>query len=355
MGDTPGAGAAVDPLPAPAVAAAAAVQAGAPAVGSASDGGAAAPAHTYTIGTVTVDGEQLATYVWLPAATAGGGGGGDGKGAVPPPRPRGVVYLLHGFRSHARFNFLRSEPPATLWRYDGSFVAALVGAGLAVVAHDHVGHGASSGLRTYFSSFDDLVAGSLAVVDTEAARHGLADLPAFLVGHSMGGTVALLTALARPAAFVGLALSSAATEPPASSFGLKGRLLQSLSALLSALTPTLEVLTLPTNTVQPELHALFLHDKLNSEVQLRARVGAEFLRAYARVGAAAADVRVPLLAMAGEHDTLVHPQAAQRFAAAVGSPDVTVRVWGGRWHNLLVETGREEVWATIREWVMARV
>lgn len=266
-----------------------------------------------------------------------------------------MVFLLHGFRSHARFNFLRAEPPATLWRYDGSFVAALVGAGLAVVAHDHVGHGASSGLRTYFASFDDLVTGTLAVVDAEAGRHGLGGLPTFLVGHSMGGTVALLTALARPAAFAGLALSSAATEPPASSFGLKGRLLRPLSALLSAVAPTLEVLTLPTNTVQPELHALFLYDTLNSDVQLRARVGAEFLRAYARVAAAAGGVRLPLLTMAGEHDTLVHPRAAERFAAGVRSTDVTVRVWGGRWHNLLVEAGREEVWATIREWVMARV
>lgn len=353
MADTPGAAAAAaavvaDPPPTPVdAAAAAAAPAGAPPTGSTADEGAAAPPHTYTQGSVTVGGERLATYVWLPAAAAGGG--------APPPRPRGVVHLLHGFRSHARFNFLRSEPPATLWRYDGSFVAALVGAGLAVVAHDHVGHGASSGLRTYFSSFDDLVTGTLAVVDAEAARHGLVGLPAFAVGHSMGGTVALLTALARPDAFVGLALSSAATEPPASSFGLKGRILLSLSAVLSALTPTLEVLTLPSNTVQPELHALFLYDKLNSEVQLRARVGAEFLRAYARVSAAAGDVRVPLLAMAGELDTLVHPQAAQRFAAAVSSPDVTVRVWEGRWHNLLTERGRAEVWTTIREWLVARV
>jgi len=265
-----------------------------------------------------------------------------------------VVFLQHGFRSHARFNFLRNEPPTTLWRYDGSFVAALNAAGLAAVAHDHVGHGASGGLRTYFASFDDLVAGALAVVDHATASLSLSGLPAFLCGHSMGGTVSLLTALARPDAFAGLALSSAATEPPASSFGLKGRLLTAASGLLSWATPTLQVLELPRNTVQPELHELFVYDKLNSEVQLRARVGTEFLRAYADVAARAADVKVPLLAMSGELDTLVHPEAAKRYARLVGSSDVTVRVCPGRWHNLLVEMRREEVWGTIRDWVLER-
>lgn len=290
----------------------------------------------------SVPGETLATYRW-----------------VPPGPPAGAVFLLHGFRSHARFNFLRHESVHAMQLYGdahgSSLVRELNERGLAVFAHDHVGHGASTGLRAYFPAFSVLVADAVAYVRAVDDELGFtqAALPIFLVGHSMGGTVAIIAARDNPGMFAGIALSSAASEPPESLFGLSGRIQLALSGLTSTLVPKMELLALPKST-DPELQAQFEADPLNCTEKLRARVGREFVDAYANISARIADIKVPFLTASGENDTLVNPAAAKRFHDGASSQDKTWFEAKGRWHNLFVEAGKEELWVLFADWIAAR-
>eukprot|EP00177_Eucheuma_denticulatum_P004032 GFKZ01007292.1.p1 GENE.GFKZ01007292.1~~GFKZ01007292.1.p1 ORF type:complete len:366 (-),score=49.06 GFKZ01007292.1:371-1327(-) len=289
----------------------------------------------------TIPGETLATYHW----------------PCDSPDPIAAVFLVHGFRSHTRFNFLRSDPPNRLHCYGddssaSSFIRQLNLRQITVHGHDHVGHGASSGLRAYFPSFQALVDDLVSYVKRvdEKLQYSRRGIPLFLVGHSLGGTVAIVAAREKPDLFQGMALSSAASEPPEGMFGVVGRIQAALSGVSSALVPTMELVALP-GSPDVELQQLFDMDSLNCKNKLRARVGREFLNAYKDIKARVGDVRTPFLTVSGEMDTLVNPDAAQRFYEGASSEDKTNVKAQGRWHNLLVEKGREEMWELFGAWV----
>ena len=120
------------------------------------------------------DGEILHAARWLP----------DGA-------PRAVVLISHGMSEYAV-------------RYH-RFAQTLTGAGYAVYAHDHRGHGAAPRLRGHFAAdggWDKVVA------DVDTLRRHAAEshpgLPVTLFGHSMGSFIARSYFLRHGAALSGL-------------------------------------------------------------------------------------------------------------------------------------------------------
>jgi alpha-beta hydrolase superfamily lysophospholipase len=102
--------------------------------------------------------------------------------AAARSRPRGVVQINHGLAEHAA-------------RY-ARFAAFLAGRGYHVYAHDHRGHGATTGAppRCFAgpgegNGGDAVIADVLAVHEEVARRHP--GLPVVLFGHSMGGLIGL--------------------------------------------------------------------------------------------------------------------------------------------------------------------
>ncbi|GAB0492010.1 hypothetical protein MMPV_003269 [Pyropia vietnamensis] len=306
-------------------------------------------------------GNTLATYRW-----------------DPPGRPMGVVFLLHGIFSHCRFEFLDSDARNFRTRYAGSVVAALNAAGLVVVGHDYVGHGASSGMRGYFGSIDWLVEGALAVVDSVLGGHmvdsvpasadgmdeghggsdaDLTGLPVFLGGVSLGGAVSILTSLRRPGLFTGVALFSPAVHPPADMFGVKGKILAALSGVLSAAMPTVPVLKLPPSPY-PELRAAVDADPLFYKGGVRCRVGREMLQVYDEVGARRGEVRGQWLVCSGAQDVIVSAEGIREWVAGVQAgagaregAEVTECRYENMGHDLLREEGTVRVRAEFVSWV----
>lgn len=289
--------------------------------------------------------DTLATYRWV------------------PENPKAAVFLVHGFRSHARFNFLRQDSPTDLHIYgqgttsvDTSLVRELNLRDFAVFAHDHVGHGNSTGLRAYFPSFALLVQDLLKYVRNVDEELSLTEkgIPIFLVGHSLGGTASIVASRDNPSLFAGIALSSAATEPPASMFGLMGHIQRALSGITSTIVPKAQLLSIP-KSEDHVLQELYEADPLNSLNGIRARVGREFLNAYQDISDRLPEITVPFLAAFGENDTFVNPLAAKRFCDGASSTDKTLYKVEGRWHNVLVEKGKEELWTLFADWIANRV
>lgn len=108
------------------------------------------------------DGVELFSHRWLPAGA-----------------PRGVVHLVHGMAEHAG-------------RYARS-AQALVGAGFAVYAPDHRGHGRTAVSSQELGYFADRHGWRRLVADVQCVEeHIEAELPGvprFLLGHSMGSLV----------------------------------------------------------------------------------------------------------------------------------------------------------------------
>lgn len=356
-------------------------------------------AVAYTRGTrASTAGVRLATYAW----------------EAPARAPRARVLLVHGFRSHVRFNFLASSvrglhcyggPDDAEFHEDGAagscFVRELIEAGFDVYAHDHYGHGESEGLKTYFPSFDTLVddvaehatdlregrpthqqawpvvepqdGASDASVGEHAAATGVdvaaneaeeergseisdaSEIPLYVMAHSMGGAVAILASQRDPTLFDGMCLSSPACEAPPHMVGAWGAVLNFAAILASALLPQTELYPLKKNTRLPDLQALFDSDPFNSEVCVRGRVGREFLRAYSMIGSSLDRMVVPFFAMSGGLDTLVHPGASRRFYKGAASKDKELNVREDMMHNLLTEPGKEECWGLYIQWLDERV
>ena len=120
------------------------------------------PPPTRTDTLTTADGLQLQSRAWIPETTG------------LPGSPKGTVLVQHGFAEHGG-------------RY-GHLVDALLPAGYAVTSFDARGHGRSGGTRVYVERFDSYVDDlKLAIDDARQKLPG----PLFLLGHSMGGLVAV--------------------------------------------------------------------------------------------------------------------------------------------------------------------
>ncbi len=256
---------------------------------------------------------------------------------TPDEAIRGVAVLLHGYAEHGG-------------RY-GPVAEVLVDLGLAVYAPDHRGHGRSEGERALVWDFDGLVEETIAFLE-EVAYARTPRRPRVLIGHSMGGALAALVAARRPDLVDLLVLSGPAVRlrgaPPP---------LRLLAGLLGRLAPRLPVNPLPADAVSrdPETVARYDADPLNYRGRVKARTGAELLRAGRRVLAEADRIQVPTLILQGGADRLVSPEGARRLHERLGARDRTLRIYRGLYHEVFNEPERPQVLRDLRDWLVQRL
>ena len=161
---------------------------------------------------VNKDGLQIFWRCWFPK---------DGK-------PKGIVVLCHGLAEHSG-------------RYE-AFAASLTECGFGVYALDHQGHGASEGDRSHVKKFDDFTQDVLQFTNIAKKRHPQLAHKFFLIGHSMGGLIAVHTALANARQWAGVVLSGAALLPDPK---LATPFLISVARFLSNILPQMPLDKLP--------------------------------------------------------------------------------------------------------------
>lgn len=251
------------------------------------------------------------------------------------PSPIAVIAVVHGIAEHGgRYAWLAMQANAR---------------GIGVVTVDLRGHGRSPGERSYVERFDDY----LCDVDALWARAGeiAAGRPLFLMGHSMGGAIALRWAGQRRQAMAGLILSSAALKIG----GEVPRLLVALAPLLSRWLPHLRGTRLDPALISrdPAQVAAYVNDPQVSLKAPPARTGAELLAAMEANRAAAAGMSLPVYLFHGDADRLTDPAGSREIHAAWGGADKTLRLWPGSRHETLNDLEREAVVAELLAWVGA--
>jgi acylglycerol lipase len=251
---------------------------------------------------------------------------------VPADAPRGVVVIAHGFAEHSG-------------RYAG-VAEHLTAEGCAVRAPDHRGHGRSEGKRTSVVRFDDYVDDLLTVI--ARARDEWPSVPLILLGHSMGGLVALSLAVREGAPIDALVVSAPAACP-----GDVSRLTLTVGRALSRVAPNTPVLRLPLNKISrdPAVVDAYNDDPLVFRTPIRARLGAEMISTMNRVDAALPALRVPLLVMQGTSDGLVDPGCGPHVYERAGSPDKTLKMYDGLWHEIFNEPEKDHVLDDLATWV----
>ncbi len=266
----------------------------------------------------TADGVSLTGQAWM------------------PPAPDAVVAVVHGIAEHSgRYAFLAERANQR---------------GVGVVSVDLRGHGRSPGERSYVERFDDY----LLDVDVLLARTQelAAGRRVFLMGHSMGGAIALRWLAQRRRPVAGLILSSAALKIG----GDVPRLLVALAPLLSRWLPHLRGTRIDPATISrdPAAVAAYVADPLVSLQAPPARTGAELLQAMAANRAAAAELSLPVYLFHGDADRLTDPAGSKEIFDVWGGPDRTLRLWPGSRHETFNDLDREAVVAELLDWVLAR-
>ena len=256
---------------------------------------------------------------------------------LPLNRPhRAVLVNLHGLGDHSSLYL----------NIAGHFPAR----GLALYAYDMRGNGRSPGQRAYLRSWEEY-RGDLAAFLAQL-RAWEANLPVFVLGHSLGGLVALDYALHHPEGLSGVIAAAA----PLGRVGVP-RFLMALGRVMSRVWPrfSLEVgMDLSGLARDPSVVDAVLADPLFHR-RGTARLSTEVTAAIARVQARAASLCVPLLILHGAADRMVPPEGSREFFSKVRYPDRELREYPGAYHGLFADIGYQEVLADVERWVEGRL
>ena len=251
----------------------------------------------------------------------------------PGGAPAGHLIIVHGYAEHSG----RYEALA------GDFSAA----GLHVHALDHRGHGHSPGTRGAIPSFSALVADLASFV--EQVQRTADGKPVYLLGHSMGGLVTAHYLASAPSGICGAVFSSPLMAIPSH----VSPLLLIVSRLLSALTPNLPVERLDSAGVARDAEVVRAYDAdpLIYHDPIRARTGASLARAIQALDGLLPKITVPMLVFHGAADRIAPISGSQRLFDAAGSADKECYFVEGGFHELLNDTGREDVIHKVRDWI----
>ena len=258
-------------------------------------------------------------------------------GADDGATPKAVVVLAHGYGEH-------------VGRY-AHVIAALVARGYAVVALDHRGHGESAGPRAVVRRFDDFVDDLHLLVRRAATARP--DRPRFLLGHSMGGLIAVRYALAHENELAGLVLSGAALQVGDDVSPLAKR----AGAVIARIAPHLPLVPSKPGVLSrdPAVERRFAADPLCYNGRTKARMAHEIYRAGLDARTRLERLTLPLLIMHGADDRLTSPAGSVLLHERARSADKTLVLWPGDRHEIFNEPDRDAVIGRMLDWLDARV
>ena len=268
-------------------------------------------------------GVEISAYAWLPEGT----------------EPIGAVQIAHGIGEHAL-------------RYD-AFARFLAGAGFAVYADDHRGHG-ETGRRQHDGDLSRL--GKLGPGGLRAAEDAIAQLTGIIreahpglsvaqFGHSWGSLMTQRILNEHPRAWDAVVLSGSAFRTP--------RHME--SGKLNANWAAEGASGFEWLSRDPETARAFIADPLCFEANIVQLFGvADGMRLFGKPAQGLA-VDVPILIVAGEADPLSRGDGLQRLAEAYrarGVRDVSLKLYPGARHEILNETNRDEVFTDVTTWLL---
>lgn len=254
-------------------------------------------------------------------------------------RPRGLVAIVHGLGEHSgRYAALASK---------------LVGARFTVVALDLPGHGETTGPRGDFlwTQVRDQVIPAMFT-----ASRGMPgqppELPVVLIGHSMGGLLALDHALTRPKPISALVLSAPALRtsmPPWWKLALAqaARVASPAAGFPNGLDP--EGLSRDAEVVRAYRDDPRVHDRISPRVYFA------FLEAQVRCRREIQALQPPTLVLQGMADRLVDPKGALDVFGAAPHGRMRFVTLKDTYHELFNDTGREAVLRDLIAWLDAAV
>jgi alpha-beta hydrolase superfamily lysophospholipase len=253
---------------------------------------------------------------------------------------RGRLVIAHGLGEHSG-------------RY-GNVVARLFPKGISIWIPDHRGHGQSQGRRGHVLNFAQYLTDLHSMIKL-VGQGGIGQGKCFLLGHSMGGLIALHYAQRYSESIDGVLVSS-----PALGMGIEvpaGKKI--LGSIMSLIWPGLTMgneldatkISHDPNVVSAYLNDPLVHDRVST------RFFTELMAAIESVNQQVASIQIPILMQVAGDDHLVNARAAEQFFENLAAPDKTLHVYEGLYHEIYNEPAaqREQVLKDLKDWLDKRL
>ena len=251
---------------------------------------------------------------------------------LPDTKTRGVIVIVHGFNSHSGYYQWVAEQ--------------FVHQNYAVYALDLQGRGRSEGERFYMQNIESFINDIDTLVDI--AKTAYSALPVFVLGHSAGGVLSCIYTLEHQEKINGLICESFAYQVPAPDFALavlKG---------LSHLAPHFHAVKLKNTDFSrnPAVVEFMNNDTLIAGEAQPTKTMEQLVLADERLKKEIPLITLPVLILHGTKDNAAKYSGSQFFYDNAGSPDKSLKLYEGHYHDLLNDVDKEKVMADIKEWLI---
>jgi acylglycerol lipase len=255
----------------------------------------------------------------------------------PDTNPKAVLLVVPGAAEHSG-------------RY-GNLVNYFVPRAYAVCALDTQGHGKSEGPRCYIDKFQDYVNDVKIFFGIVHQKYG--DRKVFMVGHSMGSTIAIAYAIQHQDDLAGLIISGTFLKPAS---GIPS-VLKVVVRVISKLFPRMGVTVLDATAISQDKAVVdaYVNDPLVYRGKVTARFGAELVKTLDRLPALIPQITLPIIIMYGTGDRLCNPEGSRMLYDLVGSRDKTLRKYEGFYHEIFNEPEHLQVMADLEAWLAAHI
>jgi alpha-beta hydrolase superfamily lysophospholipase len=244
---------------------------------------------------------------------------------------RAIVAIVHGLGAHSGI-------------FD-NLVKFLSDRGVVVYGLDLQGHGRSQGQRGYINNWSEFrtdLGLFLQLIKTKETN-----LPLFLLGQSLGGTIALDYALHDAEQLQGLILLSPALKVHISPFKLV------LGLIFSQLIPRFTLNTginLATIARDPQVVAAAAQDPLRHR-KGTARLATEYLQTATWIEVNAAMLKLPLLILHGGADRVALPEGSRHLFETIIFADKERHEYPQSYHELQTDLNCQAVFADLENWL----
>ena len=232
----------------------------------------------------------------------------------------------------------------------GNVIERVIPKGISVWVPDHRGHGQSGGKRGHVLNFVQYLTDLRLSVDL--ARKNLPEgMPCFLLGHSMGGLIALNFAQRYPKLIDGVIASSPCLGMVIEIPPVKKVLGSVMSYVWPGMTMGSELdatkISHDENVVSAYKNDPLVHDRVS------ARFFTELLAAMESVNQQASTLNVPVLMQVAGEDYLVNADSSKHFFEKLTLQDKTLQIYDGMYHEIYneLEDQKKRVLDDLEAWL----